>query len=127
MRLPSPACPGKHPPGGQKRGFAALRQPLTFLSRPLEKDTEITGPLAARLFAASSMEDMDLFLTFQSYLDGAEIDFQGAVYARTLLSHGWLRASHRKLDPYKSEPHQPYQSHGELQPLVPGGEVRAWR
>lgn len=103
-----------------KRSFAALGQPLTFLSRPLENDTEITGPLAAKLFAASSTTDMDLFLTFQAYLDGTEIDFQGVVEARTPLSQGWLRASHRKLDLSKTVPHQPYHSHDELQPLEPG-------
>ena len=103
-----------------RRSFDALGQPLTFLSSPLEKDTEITGPLAAKLFASSTTTDMDLFLTFQAYLNGVEIDFQGVVEDRTPLTHGWLRASHRKLDPAKTTPHQPYHSHDELQPLEPG-------
>lgn len=103
-----------------KRNFSALGQPLMFLSPPLEKETEITGPLAAKLFASSTTTDMDLFLTFQAFLDGAEIDFQGVVEARTPLSHGWLRASHRKLDASKTSPHQPYHSHDEEQPLEPG-------
>ena len=79
-----------------KRSFASLGQPLTFLSPPLQRETEITGPLAAKLFASSSTTDMDLFLTFQAFLNGVEIDFQGNVEARTPLSQGWLRASHRK-------------------------------
>ncbi len=117
------ALPGmswQPPSQWSKRSFAALGQPLTFLSSPLERDTEITGPLAAKLFASSSTTDMDLFLSFQAFLDGVEIDFQGCVDARTPLSHGWLRASHRKLDLSKTLPHQPYHSHDEHQPLEPG-------
>lgn len=117
------ALPGmtwQPPSQWSKRSFDALGQPLTFLSRPLEKDMEITGPLAAKFFASSSTTDMDLFLTFQAFLNGIEIDFHGVVEARTPLSHGWLRASHRKLDLSKTLPHQPYHSHDELQPLTPG-------
>ena len=117
------AVPGmswQPPSQWSKRSFEALSQPLTFLSRPLECETEITGPLAAKLFASSSTTDMDVFLTFQAFFNGVEIDFQGAVDDRTPLSHGWLRASHRKLDLSKTLPHQPYHSHDELQPLRPG-------
>ena len=117
------AVPGmswQPPSRWSKRSFEALGQPLTFLSRPLECETEITGPLAAKLLASSSTTDMDLFLTFQAFFNGVEIDFQGAVDDRTPLSHGWLRASHRKLDLSKTLPHQPYHSHNELQPLEPG-------
>lgn len=117
------ALPGmswERPSRWYKRTFAALGAPLVFLSRPLDRDTEITGPLAAKLFVASSTADMDLFVNLQAYLDGVEIDFQGAVDARTPLSYGWLRASHRKLDEAKSTPHQPYHAHDEEQPLTPG-------
>lgn len=107
-------------PKWSKLSFTALGQPLTFLSPPLQKDIEITGPLAAKIFGSSSTTDMDLFLTFQAYQNGAEIDFQGAVENRTPLSQGSLRASHRKLDLSKTLPYQPYHSHDELQPLEPG-------
>jgi uncharacterized protein len=36
------------------------------------------------------------------------------------VTHGWLRASHRKLDQDLSEPFRPYHTHDEKQPLVPG-------
>ena len=115
-----PGMSWQSPSQWSKRSFAALGQPLTFLSAPLENEMEVTGPLAAKLFTSSSTTDMDLFLTFQAFLNGVEVDFQGVVDARTPLSHGWLRASHRKLDPAKTLPHQPYHSHDELQPLTPG-------
>ena len=86
----------------------------------MSKDTEITGPLAAKILGSSSTTDMDLFVTLQAFLDGAEIEFQGVVEARTPLSQGWLRASHRKLDLSKTLPYRPYHSHDELQPLEPG-------
>ena len=103
-----------------KLSFAALGQPLTFLSPPMEEDTEITGPLAAKIFASSSTTDMDLFLTLQAFSEGAEIEFQGVVESRTPLSQGWLRASHRQLDQSKSLPYRPYHTHDKMQPLEPG-------
>ena len=110
-----------HAPSKPSRlSFAALGQPLTFLSPPMSKDTEITGPLAAKIFASSSTTDIDLFVTLQAFLDGAEIEFQGVVDTRTPLSQGWLRASHRKLDLSQTLPYRPYHSHDELQPLEPG-------
>jgi predicted acyl esterase len=36
---------------------------------------------------------------------------------------GWLRASHRKLDPKRSLPYRPYHSHDEPWPLKPGEPV----
>jgi predicted acyl esterase len=103
-----------------KMSFAALGHPLTFLSPPLERDVEITGPVAAKLFGSSTTTDMDLFLTLQAFHNGREIVFQGVADTQTPLSQGWLRASHRKLNPSKTFPYRPYHSHDELQPLQPG-------
>ena len=108
------------PSRSAKTTFAALGEPVTFQSAPLEKDTEITGPLAAKIFASSSTTDMDLFVTFQAFLNGVEIEFQGTVDPHTPLAQGWLRASHRKLDLSKTLPYRPYHSHDELQPLEKG-------
>src|SRR5260221_6154156 len=44
--------------------FEAMGDGATFLSKPMRKDTEITGPIAARLFVSSSTSDADLFLVF---------------------------------------------------------------
>ena len=51
---------------------------------------------------------------------GNEVTFQGAVDPNTPISQGWLRASHRKLDPDRSRPDRPYHPHDEIQPLTPG-------
>jgi predicted acyl esterase len=101
--------------------YVAMEENLTFYSAPVEHDTEITGPLAAKIYAASSTEDLDLFVTFQAFsADDREVDFQGTVDPHTPLAQGWLRASHRKLDVKKSLPYRPYHSHDELLPLEPG-------
>lgn len=100
--------------------FDTLGTPLTFLSAPLEHEVEITGPMAAKIFASSTTEDMDLFVTFQAFSpDGREVDFLGTLDPHTPLSQGWLRASHRKLDDTKSLPYRPYHTHDEKQPLTP--------
>jgi len=95
-----------------------------FSTPPLEEDTEITGPLAAKLWASSSTSDADLFLVVGVYdPDGEEVVFQGAIDPHTPVAQGWLRASHRKLDPELSEPYRPYHTHDEKQPLQPGEVV----
>ena len=101
--------------------YYALESTLKFSSRPLENDVEVTGPLMAKIFASSSTKDIDLFLTFQAFSpEGHEVEFQGTVDPHTPLAQGWLRASHRKLDPSKSLRYRPYHSHNEIQLLEPG-------
>lgn len=107
-------------PKSTNTSFKAMLEPVTFVSAPLERESEITGPLALKLFASSSTSDMDLFVTFQAFSPEAkEVHFQGTVDPNTPLAQGWLRASHRKLDTKKSLPYRPYHSHDELQPLKP--------
>ena len=112
-------------------GYEALGDGITFLSAPLEERTEITGPAAARLFLSSSTEDADVFLVLRAFApDGTEAVFQGAIDPHTPIGQGWLRASHRKLDPALSCDYRPYHSHDERQPLRPGQvvplEVEIW-
>lgn len=59
-----------------------------------------------------------------------EITFQGALDPHTPVAQGWLRASHRKLDPTLTCPYRPYHTHDEKQPLTPGAvyelDVEIW-
>jgi predicted acyl esterase len=90
----------------------------------LDKETEITGPLAARLFVSSSTTDADLFLVFRVFSpDLREVVFMGAIDPHTPVAQGWLRASHRKLDPKLSTEYRPYHTHDQKQPLKPGEVV----
>ncbi len=107
-----------------KMGFDALGDGLTFISDPLPRETEITGPLAAKLFVSSSTIDADLFLVFRVFTpDLREVTFMGAIDPHTPVAQGWLRASHRKLDPTLTRPYRPYHTHDEIQPLTPGVPV----
>ena len=101
--------------------YAALGDGVTFLSPPLERETEVTGPVAAKLFVSSSTVDADLFVTLRVFApDGREVDFQGALDPHTPIAQGWLRASHRKLDPTLTTAYRPYHTHDECQLLLPG-------
>src|SRR5256886_13097136 len=98
---------------------------VTLISTPLERETEITGPLAARLFVSSSTTDADLFLVFRVFSpDMREVVFMGAIDPHTPVAQGWLRASHRKLDSKLSTEYRPYHTHDELQLLEPGEVVQ---
>ena len=90
----------------------------------MQAPIEITGPSALKLFVSSSTADADLFVVLRVFdPQGAELLFQGALDPQTPVGQGWLRASHRKLDPRLSLPYRPYHSHDELQKLKPGEVV----
>jgi predicted acyl esterase len=97
---------------------------VTFLSAPLERDTEITGPSACSLRVSSVSSDADLFIVLRLFTpDLREVTFQGAIDPHTPVGQGWLRASHRKTDEQLSRPWRPYHTHDEQQPLRPGVPV----
>jgi predicted acyl esterase len=94
---------------------------VTLRTPAFEEATEITGPIAAKLFISSSSTDVDLFLVLHLYdADGTEVLFEGATEPKHPLSQGWLRASHRALDPERTLPHRPAHPHDAAVPLVPG-------
>jgi hypothetical protein len=97
---------------------------LIFGTLPTEKPLEITGPIAAKLWVSSETADADLFLVLRLFDPaGKEVTFIGANDPRVPLALGWLRASHRKLDPKKSLPYRPWHTHDEVQPLTPSEPV----
>ena len=66
----------------------------------LAAETEITGPIAAKLFVSSATDDADLFVVVRVFNpELKEVTFQGHTDPHTTIAQGWLRASHRKLDP----------------------------
>jgi len=115
---------GSDPDSSSAVRFEALGEGVTFLSEPLGREIEITGPLAARLTISSTTSDADLFLVFRVFTpDLREVTFMGAIDPHTPVAQGWLRASHRKLDPILSASYRPYHIHDEKQPLKPGEAV----
>jgi len=111
----------KQASGAAVVAFAAMGEGVTFLTGPLEAETEITGPSSLKLFVSSSTRDADLFVVLRVFKpDLAEVVFQGAIDPHTPVAQGWLRASHRKLDRKLSTPYRPYHTHDKEQPLTPG-------
>ncbi len=109
------------PHGEGSVSFDALGDGVEFLTAPFESETELTGPAALTVHLSSSTTDADVFAILRLYDEqGREVVFQGSNDPGTPLGKGWLRASHRKLDPGRSEPYRPYHAHDEVQPLVPG-------
>ncbi|HVR79608.1 MAG TPA: CocE/NonD family hydrolase [Acidimicrobiia bacterium] len=118
-------------PRSDSMAYEMLGDGVTFLAPPFESETEMTGPIDAKLFVESDTSDCDLFLVVRVFdPDGDEVTFQGAVDPHTPIAQGWLRASHRKLDPARSLQHRPYHTHDEKQPLEPGEiyelDVEVW-
>jgi predicted acyl esterase len=101
--------------------YAAFGRGVTFWMPPLEEATEITGPVAAKLFISSATRDADLFLIVRVFDPaGNELTFMGSTDPNTPVANGWLRVSHRRLDPARSKPYRPYHPHDRVEPLTPG-------
>jgi predicted acyl esterase len=109
------------PTAAAERTYKALGDGITLTTPPLPDQTEVTGPMSARIWISSTTTDADLFLVLRAFdPDDCEVLFEGANDPRTPLSQGWLRASHRELDPSLSQPWAPWHPHRGSHPLVPG-------
>jgi predicted acyl esterase len=101
--------------------YEALGKGVTFRLPKLDRETEITGPAAAKLFVSSSTSDADLFLILRVFDPaGKELTFMGSTDPNTPIANGWLRVSHRRLVPEKTQPYRPFHAHDRVEPLTPG-------
>jgi predicted acyl esterase len=90
-------------------------------------DTEITGPMALRLWVeAHDADDIDLFVGVEKWRGHTYIPFEGSYgYGRDRITTGWLKASLRALDEQSSRPFDPLPTFSHRQPLAPGQVVAA--
>lgn len=96
-------------------------------------DTELTGYAKLKLWVATdSADDMDLFVALRK-LDrrGHEVHFPGFNHIENgPTAFGWLRVSHRELDPVRSTSYQPWLKHQRALKLKPGEivpvEIEIW-
>ncbi len=111
-------------PGGTDRAVFDI----TF-----DKPTELTGYMKLKLFLSSeASDDMDVFVGLHKLdANGEFVPF--AYYAQFddgPIALGWLRASHRELDPVKSTEYQPVHPHTREQKIKPGTivplEIEIW-
>ena len=85
---------------------------LTYTSEPFTEDTEMAGPVTGCLYAAIDIEDAHLALKLW--------DKDSKTGYRTLLSCGYLKCSHRKIDENTSTPHRPKHDHTQEEQVIPG-------
>lgn len=101
--------------------YPATSDGVAFTTAPLDRDLEIAGPIKARLWVSSSTDDMDIFATLRAFdPQGNEVTFFSATEPKAPVSQGWLRVSHRKVDPERSTEYVPCHTHDEAQMLEPG-------
>ena len=101
--------------------YDAMGEGLTFSTPPMSEALEVTGPLAAKLWLSSETNDADVFVVLRVFdPTGKEVTFIGSNDSRTPVAIGWLRASHRKLDPARSTPYRPWHTHDSIEKLTPG-------
>jgi predicted acyl esterase len=97
----------------------------TFTYRFAEA-VELTGETKLKLWVSTTEgDDLDLFIVLRKFSArgrrGKEIFFCGYNgYEKDAVAKGWLRVSHRALDPKKSRPSRPYHTHEQIEKLVPG-------
>ncbi len=119
--------------GSAVRGRLGLvhltRKVLTFTSEPFAEATEVTGPVALNLWAASSSTDTQFIVKLVD-LAPLSAEVEAAIRAldvappARVVTEGWLRASHRALDPAHSTALAPHHRHGRPEPLEPGRVYR---
>ena len=96
-------------------------QGVTFRTEALDEPLRLVGPIALHLVAASTATDTDWIAKLSDVApDGSE----------TLITNGYLRASHRALDPARSREGRPYHTHTDPTPIEAGTvypfEVEIW-
>lgn len=113
------------PPHPGSVAFKSHSRAAVF-SWTVPEDTELTGPMTARLWAeAKDTDDLNLFVGVEKWRNGRFVPFEGGFgYGRDRIATGWQRASLRRLDPDQSTPWEPVPLCAERQPL-PAGEVVA--
>jgi predicted acyl esterase len=87
------------------------RGTLEYCSPRLVENTEVIGPIVLNLYASTTDREAFWFISLR------EVDPQGN---ERVLTRGWLRGTHRKVDPKRSKPWEPFHPHTKSEPLTPG-------
>ena len=99
-------------PGGRPERFVRV---CTFTSEAFARDREFSGDGMFVLFASTDQDDLDVIVKLH-IVSG---DAPGSGPVRTV-SQGWLRASHRAVDPSMSRTLHPFHPHRDPEPLEAG-------
>lgn len=94
-----------------KAGLSGQKCGVSFHTLPFEEDVEFAGHFSATLSISSSMPDADVVVTLWAVDKQGHIVPYGSKGEPEPLAKGFVRASHRKLDPTKSRPERPWHTH----------------
>jgi predicted acyl esterase len=113
------------PPTPGSIAFETLSSAAAF-GWTVPADTELTGPMVARLWIAlDGCDDANLFVGVEKWRDGRFVEFEGSYgYGRDRVATGWQRVALRALDRGPSQPWEPVPACTEPRP-VSAGEVVA--
>lgn len=107
--------------GFSPQGPDLVRGVLTFTTEPLKKHLEIVGPIILELHASSSNIDTDFIIKISDqYPQSMEDRTLNIQPLATVVSKGWLRASHREKDKTLSSKLRPIYTHANPKPIEPG-------
>jgi predicted acyl esterase len=89
------------------------RDGVNYLSPPLDEELQVIGPTALNFFASIDQDDANWIVRL------SDISPEGV---DTRVAKGYLKASHRALDPAKSKPSAPYHLHTResIETIKPG-------
>ncbi|MBP1608652.1 MAG: hydrolase [Acidobacteria bacterium] len=107
---------------------------VSFVTEPLQEDITLAGYSKLVAWVSATSSDMDLMVYVRALDLSNQADNQRVVYSigtsgdspkYNPIALGWLKVSHRKLDPEKSTVYRPYHTHKEedYAPLKSPSEV----
>lgn len=108
---------------------------VSFVTDPLPEDILIAGYIKVGMWVSSTSSDMDIFASVRVIDENnQEVSYKLSPGVPTYypVGLGWLKVSHRKLDPEKSTIYRPYHTHlqADYAPLSSGQvvpvEVEIW-
>lgn len=118
---------------GKVQYLSTSRRSNAIFSFKFERAVELIGGMRLKLWVSTAEgDDLDLFVVLRKLdANGREVFFSGFNgYERDGVAKGWLRVSHRELDPSRSTPLRPWHRHTRVQKLRPGDivpiEIEIW-
>jgi putative CocE/NonD family hydrolase len=106
---------------------------VTFSSEPLGRPMQIAGPISLKLYASSDQPDTDFIVRLCDQApvrDEEMLSRLGVSAPAAVVSRGWLRASHRRLDTARSKPGRPWHCNDKGEPLEAGSvyefDIEIW-
>ncbi|MGW4528730.1 CocE/NonD family hydrolase [Amycolatopsis sp. NPDC004378] len=87
----------------------------------LEESLDIVGPMRLCVTVSADHDDLTLFAAVRKLRGEREVVFEGSYgFTEDLVTRGWLRASHRDVDPTRGTDWEAAHPHTEVKHLVPG-------